>query len=404
MYAIRRFKRAPIEVLVFPFLLMVGMAYGQGSGPDVVLGPPPGWEVVRLTANDAPFPSFGVHLNDKTHIAWATISSFDPWVENIYLYDNGKITAITDDIGITNLAPFISDDEVIVWTRQEVGAPKPDVVRYQNGRIDFLTGPDTYDGGATIMPTGTIFWSRWFGAGWAELIRYENGVETQITNNGFSNQGVEGDVHGDYVWGRLDFSESPWVGSIMFSLNGKVLQLNDGLTAAQSSDMNVHHHVVWSDGDLWRWIVGDVTLVAEGGRLPTINDDGDIFFFQDDGFPLEPMLYRDEVFYDLGGGIWNTGGGTINNRREVAFMIGEIFVTAVDIYLLWEMRDPGDFDNNHDVDLLDFESFQNCLTGVVPNGFVPETCTRVFDFDDDGDIDFHDFGELQTLFSPAREP
>ena len=72
----------------------------------------------------------------------------------------------------------------------------------------------------------------------------------------------------------------------------------------------------------------------------------------------------------------------------------------MDLYLLWDIRDPGDFDNDDHVDAVDYVSFGNCFTGPNPQEFVVETCRNVFDADDDGDIDFADFSQLQPLFGP----
>jgi hypothetical protein len=48
------------------------------------------------------------------------------------------------------------------------------------------------------------------------------------------------------------------------------------------------------------------------------------------------------------------------------------------------------------VDLNDFSMFQGCITG--PDGAVEPGCEDA-DFDEDGDVDFLDFGVLQKFFT-----
>lgn len=68
------------------------------------------------------------------------------------------------------------------------------------------------------------------------------------------------------------------------------------------------------------------------------------------------------------------------------------------------MPSPGDFDNDHDVDLLDFGQFQICFTGQCPSTpckpplYSNPNCAHG-DFDNDGDVDLIDFGQFQVAFT-----
>ena len=69
------------------------------------------------------------------------------------------------------------------------------------------------------------------------------------------------------------------------------------------------------------------------------------------------------------------------------------------------LRTPHDFDRDGDVDRVDYLVFADCLSGPgaapAPTGSVmPAECLTVFDGDQDGDIDLHDFGEFELAFSP----
>ena len=57
---------------------------------------------------------------------------------------------------------------------------------------------------------------------------------------------------------------------------------------------------------------------------------------------------------------------------------------------------PGDSDGDGDVDLDDYAAFVDCVSG--PGGGIIGGC-ELFDGDDDLDIDLHDFGHWQTLFT-----
>ncbi|MBK9128660.1 MAG: dockerin type I repeat-containing protein [Phycisphaerales bacterium] len=69
----------------------------------------------------------------------------------------------------------------------------------------------------------------------------------------------------------------------------------------------------------------------------------------------------------------------------------------MDVLLLVECMDKGDFDNDGDVDINDFDAFVACLAG-------PEIPTapgcNCGDFDNDGRIDLFDFAEFQLVFQP----
>lgn len=63
---------------------------------------------------------------------------------------------------------------------------------------------------------------------------------------------------------------------------------------------------------------------------------------------------------------------------------------------------PGDFDNDADVNLDDYQVFAGCLSeseALPPTG-VPASaeCLSGFGFEGDGDIDLLDFGNFQRVF------
>ena len=74
-------------------------------------------------------------------------------------------------------------------------------------------------------------------------------------------------------------------------------------------------------------------------------------------------------------------------------MWDSLCVRAVD-----DLCHAGDWDLDFDTDLEDYRAYlEECLSGEgVP--FSPQACER-FDFDDDGDVDMLDWGALQLVFT-----
>ena len=69
----------------------------------------------------------------------------------------------------------------------------------------------------------------------------------------------------------------------------------------------------------------------------------------------------------------------------------------------------GDFDDNGRVGLRDVAAFADCTAGpsATPTPTQPEcvpACLNAFDFDDDADVDLHNYGHLQTLAPPMGMP
>ena len=66
----------------------------------------------------------------------------------------------------------------------------------------------------------------------------------------------------------------------------------------------------------------------------------------------------------------------------------------------------GDANDNCVVNLNDYDYFQTCLSTGGPGKPAPHVCTKGFDGDVDGDVDFKDFQSFQLAFAPngARTP
>ncbi len=64
----------------------------------------------------------------------------------------------------------------------------------------------------------------------------------------------------------------------------------------------------------------------------------------------------------------------------------------------WFPQSAGDCNADGSVNLFDYQAFAECVTG--PGGSLPEASCACFDADVDRDVDFADFGSLQTGFGP----
>jgi hypothetical protein len=102
---------------------------------------------------------------------------------------------------------------------------------------------------------------------------------------------------------------------------------------------------------------------------------------------------------DGGGEMFSTGGdyelsGTIGQPDASEVMIGDEFELTGGF---WFRIPPGDWEDDGDVDLNDFEAFEYCLTG--PDGPVVGDECRCFDVDRNNAVDLSDLATIQTMFT-----
>lgn len=103
----------------------------------------------------------------------------------------------------------------------------------------------------------------------------------------------------------------------------------------------------------------------------------------------------------------NTPPGQLETTDPVAFdnylkfdLSGNGLVTDKDRAVLLPF--VADTDDDGDVDLVDFGTFQNCFNG--PNRTPRQADCDIVDFDLDGDVDLVDFGAFQTCFNGPNRP
>ena len=69
---------------------------------------------------------------------------------------------------------------------------------------------------------------------------------------------------------------------------------------------------------------------------------------------------------------------------------------------------PGDFSGDCTTDLTDYASFFDCAAGPdqlpdPPAPITPQQCLDTFDFDNDNDVDLHDFGVFADVFGASSQ-
>lgn len=118
-------------------------------------------------------------------------------------------------------------------------------------------------------------------------------------------------------------------------------------------------------------------------------------FGEGDAWDGSPVPSTEDAYYfdDRGG----TSGETFGLADDGTLGVHMHFTPSNDGMYAIQVIHVGDADEDGDIDLVDFGTFQICFTG--PSGTASEQCGGTFDFDGDNDIDLSDFGEFQLSFT-----
>ncbi|MCK4660908.1 MAG: hypothetical protein KAV82_15415 [Phycisphaerae bacterium] len=150
----------------------------------------------------------------------------------------------------------------------------------------------------------------------------------------------------------------------------------------------------------------EVTLRrGDGAQTPVFAAVGDV---SSNGVPVPVGPSRVMVFFDNPLGplddiyVGNVPSGVSLRSQPPASWAIDISSLAEgeQFDLLLRSGAPGDFDNDGDVDLLDYAEFHACFE----SGEASDSCRFFFDLDADDDLDLHDFSIFQSWFTGANTP
>lgn len=127
-----------------------------------------------------------------------------------------------------------------------------------------------------------------------------------------------------------------------------------------------------------------------GEFAATFSNDGRLFYLDDGNVIREfPLVGQDALNLSL------LGMGE-DSRGEIYAMVNSTGTPFQSTGMVLRLRTlPGDGDADGDVDLANFATFADCLTG--PNGAVPDACVHM-DLDENDRVSLADFAEFQNAF------
>ncbi len=381
----RRFVR-----LVFALLIgVVGGSAGAGEFP-VVEGPPPGFEVVRLTNVGSGVGSSIPDINDCGEVTWAHFTP--PFESSVYVYRDGVVTRVTDGT-LYEDGSTLDNEGRMAWRRGPTRPTANDLYIADWDAVVF-TGPTPLSW-PRDNDVGQLVWDTTLkdNSNVCEIFEFTRatGAWRQVSFEGLSSQGAQINNAGVIVWAAFDFNVSPWQSRILMDDHGVTTSLTPGIGQRQSPDINDDGVVVWMDSEgVHIMESGETRLLFSEGRLPRINNQGHVYFSFEDAVTISPdaHVFMNGVFYKLPDEGLRSSRCTINNLGEIAWLIFANDGSFSDVILLRRAGSLFDFDGDCRIDLRDLRAMQICVNRD-PAGMLLADCARG-DGDDDGDVDLFD--------------
>ena len=373
---------------------------------------PPGYQGVIQITNDDAFnrrPS----INNHDQIVFGKwIDPTNPETSEIFLYDiaGGELTRLTND-DIYDDFPVINDAGEIVWSRAVGSGGTYEIVLYRQGQLTRVTNDDLYDYGPEINNQGMITWYKLTEQGCqasdADIYIYDGECIQAITEADHSNQVVHINDFGDLVWTRYNFCDSPWTSAIMMYTEGIITTLTDGQLQPQSADINNNRLVAWScrtpgvgGHHIEVWQDGVTSLLTDRGRVPILNDRGDMVFvhWHEDLDAWQLWLYRAGQTWQITNDPFNNYNADINGHGDIPWEAGDPF--DVDIKLL--KRFPrGDLNCDGTVDAFDIDPFVLALTDPSQyESAYPDCDNLLADLNADGEANAFDIDPFVQVLTP----
>jgi hypothetical protein len=390
------FEMKTRRIVAALFLLLTSASLGQ---VDI----PAGYEIVEFAVDES--MTNRPRINDCGGVVFVK-DRFEN--SRVYLYDNGKLTRLTDyDDGRGVAEPDVNENGLIIWYRAWRRQPGSGEV------VVFDQGEQTVFGPGSRPVLSDLEHMAWQAFGQVTC-NYEQGIVffdgekmTPITDDDFNNQSIDINSRDWVTWGRMDSCVTPWVGDIQLYVESETRTLPSINTQSQVPTLNDRGQVAWFMGGIELWENGVTTLLTDWGGNPEINNHGDILFYRwhDELDSTDAWIYRKHngggVFHRLTTDSLEDSVGDINDWGEAVWRWmrnppnGDF---GGGVRFLRRIR-SGDADFDGAVDFDDVSALYDCLTGP---GRIDRLCDcRFLDIDHDGDVDLADFTRLQAAF--ARE-
>ncbi len=303
---------------------------------------------------------------------------------------------------------LISQDRGDAWQRYDLPDPPPGFQRYLEW-VDFIDPNVGFIFGFYLECCGVVY---------------------STTDGGATWQGPAIFDHGELQYGQM-FDAN--VGVALLANNSDMMRTNDGWATATT------RAIPFSTANSWQRLAFATPTVGWAGgyygRIARTTDAGDSWTIstppgahpdwaitdfhvidsqeiyavgtQNDQNTVQNLPVR--VWHSTdGGATWQSLGHDVFHSDDPSFTSADAmavlpgqgiwtagfrgFVVSNVVPII-----PGDLDGDGDVDLVDFASFLDCVTGPGAGG-VPQACTAV-DFDNDQDVDFADYRLLQLAFT-----
>jgi len=374
---------------------------------------PPGYETVQFTF-DPNFWERPPSINNCGQIVFSKRMGSSWSQAEIFLYDNGLVSRITDNSD-RDVSAVINDEGTIAWARGIGSAGVHQIILYRDGEPTVLAEHYPYVSGPSINNLGHMIWEEWTDAGCEAAdtrIRLFDGIRMlDIVTLPGSHQSEELNDYDDVAWTRYDWCVDPWDSDILLYSGGRITVLTRSQLYVQIPRINNLHQVVWGGPagiEMWQpspgvllpgnFGFGFTVTITPNGVVPSLNNRGDISFgrFHDDTDTGQLWLYHDgEIVQLTDDPVWSSNDSRINDWGEIAWRISPGLPTS-DLVFMRRIR-TGEANFDGDIDLEDARVLHDCLTG--PGDFDRLCDCRFLDLDHDRDVDLADFARFQRAYT-----
>ena len=383
-------------------LLIVGLSCAAARGQ---VNLPEGFEIVEFADSD--YFTGAPSMNNCGQIMFDQQLGPDFADKEMFLYDNGSIKRLTDD-NVSDRIPSMNEAGDAVWRRKVVRGSDTQLALYTGGELSIFAENEKGIWSGSISNRGDIAWAearRTRCPMQVDILLWDGrSVRTISDQKRFVSQIPDINDLGNVAWMHTDFCVNPWKGDIRLWSNGDTIILPSDRTQAHAPKINNLGQVVWNaTGAIEMWQDGQTIELVEGiASVPNLNNLGDVYFaLWDRGKNVwQPWLYRvsgggDPVFHRLVDDKVHNGRASVNDWGEVVWTWDRKSGPSGGLRLMRRIR-TGDSEFDGAIDLIDYATFVDCMTGPDQ---VDRLCDcRFLDIDYDGDVDLGDFAMFQNAF------